>query len=159
MKKHNEGYVLAFVLIVVAVLALISTAVSTVAVRNMETQQAAVKRMQLKYEAEGAVEIVLSQLADVTFNAVDGEEKALDDKITELCNPVRTDNDLVVVQTNISETTFNKDNDGFVYQLTLEVQKASETMLTYQVEIKGTIEDTKINVQTYTYMSFEEGAV
>jgi len=94
MKKHNEGYVLAMVMCVIAVLAVVASAMLGVGLRNVQTQQAAVKRMQAKYEAEGQLEIgfaVLETLEAQTFtgeiqetvvkNSIDGCLKTSDNVV------------------------------------------------------------------------------
>lgn len=57
MKKHDEGYVLAFVLIVIVVLCLVAVSMMTVALQNIQAQTASVKQMQNKYTAMGDLEI------------------------------------------------------------------------------------------------------
>ena len=58
-KKHDEGYALIFVLVVMVVLSLISISLMTAALRNLQNQQAAVVQMEAKYEAQGKVEKVV----------------------------------------------------------------------------------------------------
>lgn len=157
MKKHDEGYILAFVLIVVAVLALISTAVSTVAVRNIETQQNAVVRMQAKYEAEGIIEAVLAQLNDSTFDHSKSAEEAFKEKIEGICSsaPKITEG----VQISVNGLEFEPISEGFICKLTLEVLRESEPMLSCPIEVKGRITDaTKIDIQSYSYLPIEEDA-
>ena len=62
MKKHDEGYALVFVLVVVAVLGVIATALLTGALKNLQAQNASIERMQDKYVAEGIIEIALAEL-------------------------------------------------------------------------------------------------
>ena len=52
MKKHNEGYTLALVLVVLTVLCILSSAVMTYAVKNLKNQQEAAQRDQNRYTAE-----------------------------------------------------------------------------------------------------------
>lgn len=68
MKKHNGGYALPLVLVVMAVLCLIATAVLTNARQGLSSQRASIQRMQDKYAAQGAIEQVVAQ---ITFR--DGE--------------------------------------------------------------------------------------
>lgn len=56
MKKNNGGYVLAYVMIVITVVSAMALAVGSVAVRNLQVQEAAVERMQDLYAAEGEIE-------------------------------------------------------------------------------------------------------
>ena len=56
MKKNNGGYVLAYVMIVITVVSAMALAVGSVAVRNLQVQEAAVERMKDLYAAEGEIE-------------------------------------------------------------------------------------------------------
>lgn len=56
MKKNKGGYVLAYVMIVITVVSAMALAVGSVAVRNLQVQEAAVERMQDLYAAEGEIE-------------------------------------------------------------------------------------------------------
>ena len=59
MKKHNEGYTLVLVLIVLIVLSLLATYVLTFSLRNLHTQKAAAIREQNYYAVVGEVEAVV----------------------------------------------------------------------------------------------------
>jgi len=60
MKKHNEGYTLPLVLVVMIVMCLIAVSVMSVALHNLQAQKAPITRMQDKYEAQGEVETVIA---------------------------------------------------------------------------------------------------
>lgn len=62
MKKHDEGYILAYVFVILVVICIIAASVLTIPLANLRTQKAAVARMQNQYEAAGAVEEVLSRM-------------------------------------------------------------------------------------------------
>lgn len=62
MKKHDEGYVLAFVMVVIVVLCLVAVSLMSVSLRNLETQNASVERMQDKYAAQGMIEQVVAAI-------------------------------------------------------------------------------------------------
>lgn len=165
MKKHNEGYVLAFVLIVVAVLALISTAVSTVAVRNMETQQAAVKLMQDKYEVEGQIEQVLANINSITtLNPDTGEstKAEMEEQIKKFC--LNTDVEIKPDANNADITVKEEEKTDFSYKFILTAEKGNQKV-TSTVELKGKIikneeDDTcTISEQNVTYLEFETSTV
>lgn len=84
MKKNNEGYVLAMVMGVIAVLAVVASAMLGVGLRNVQTQQAAVTRMQAKYEAEGAIEIIVATMSETDEQTKNEEEAAKAALITAL---------------------------------------------------------------------------
>jgi type II secretory pathway component PulJ len=62
MKKHNDGYALPFVLVVMVVVCLIAVSVMSFSLRCLQSQQASIARMTDKYKAMGRLEIVISQL-------------------------------------------------------------------------------------------------
>ena len=68
MKKNNGGYVLAYVMIVITVVSAMALAVGSVAVRNLQVQEAAVERMQDLYAAEGEIERFQAWVEDQVFN-------------------------------------------------------------------------------------------
>ena len=74
-KKHDEGYALVFVLVVVTVLSGIAIALMTGALKNLQAQTAAVERMQAKYEAQGEIEKKIAQLVDNLTNPAYASDK------------------------------------------------------------------------------------
>ena len=69
MKKHDEGYVLPLVLVVMIVMCLIATSLMSFSLQNLKSQQASIDRMVEKYEVEGVIEIIevkLSQLTNIS---------------------------------------------------------------------------------------------
>lgn len=62
IKKHNEGYALVLVLVVMVVLTTVSLAVMSFSLRNLQSQQASVDRMAAKYAAQGEIEKIVGQL-------------------------------------------------------------------------------------------------
>jgi len=63
MKKRDEGYVLAFVLVVIVVICLVAVSMMTVSLRNLEAQTASVERMQDKYQALGLMEETITSVS------------------------------------------------------------------------------------------------
>ena len=68
MKKNNGGYVLAYVMIVITVVSAMALAVGSVAVRNLQVQEAAVERMKDLYAAEGEIERFQAWVKGHDFN-------------------------------------------------------------------------------------------
>lgn len=62
MKKHNEGYALIFVLVVLAVLFVIVSLILPTTIRNHEAQLRSIQTMKDKYEAQGAIEMLVAKL-------------------------------------------------------------------------------------------------
>ena len=63
MKKHNEGYTLPLVLVVMIIMCLIAVSVMSVALHNLQAQKTSITRMQDKYEAQGELEKALANLS------------------------------------------------------------------------------------------------
>lgn len=70
MKKHNEGYALVLVLVVMVVLGLLSSIILTGSLRNVQSQQTAVTRMKDKYTAEAEIEKIVAALRAVSNGTV-----------------------------------------------------------------------------------------
>ena len=62
MKKHNEGYSLVLVLVVLTVIGLISAFILTFSLNNLKNQQASVERMQARYKVVGEIEKTVATL-------------------------------------------------------------------------------------------------
>lgn len=62
MKKHNEGYSLVLVLVVLTVLSLVASFILSFSLRNLQSQTASVTRMQDEYKAAGEIEKIVAQL-------------------------------------------------------------------------------------------------
>lgn len=60
--KQNDGYALAYVLVVLLVLAAIAFAVMTLSLNALERQQSSLNNMKDKYAAQGMVEQVVAQM-------------------------------------------------------------------------------------------------
>ncbi len=67
MKKHDECYVLPFVLVVTVVLCIVAVAILSSALDNLTAQQDSIDRMQDKYAAQGEIEKVVAQLQKGTI--------------------------------------------------------------------------------------------
>ena len=68
MKKYDEGYVLAYVTVVLLVFCLVATTILTGALRNLQTQQNINEQTKSQYLAAGEIEKVLAQWDDCTFD-------------------------------------------------------------------------------------------
>ena len=56
MKKHDEGYVMLLVVVVILVLSIVSASLMSMTVANLKNQRNSVDRMQEKYSAQGELE-------------------------------------------------------------------------------------------------------
>lgn len=68
MKKNSGGYVLIYILIVIVLLSLLALGVCSIALRNLQTQQASVEQMQERYEVEGNIERFVAKLQALQVN-------------------------------------------------------------------------------------------
>ena len=79
MKKHDEGYTLVLVVVIILVLGIMSAALMSLTVTNLRNQRNSVNRMQEKYSAQGAVEIAVAELeAQIAEKREEIEEKSFD---------------------------------------------------------------------------------
>lgn len=70
MKKHNEGYSLVLVLVVLTLMSLVAAFILSFSLRNLQSQTAAVTRMQDEYKAAGEIEKVVAQLENTTEESI-----------------------------------------------------------------------------------------
>lgn len=80
MKKHNEGYSLVLVLVVLTLMSLVAAFILSFSLRNLQSQTAAVERMEQKYAAAGEIEKVVAQLENL---ADDAETMLKGEKLTD----------------------------------------------------------------------------
>lgn len=62
MKKHNGGYTLPLVMVVLLVLAIVAVTIMTTSLKNMQRQQGFIEQMQAQYAAQGEIEKIVAQL-------------------------------------------------------------------------------------------------
>ena len=62
MKKHDEGYTLPLVMVVLLVLAIVAVTIMTTSMNNMLRQQDFIEQMQDQYAAQGEIEKIVAQL-------------------------------------------------------------------------------------------------
>ena len=69
MRKHNEGYALVLVLVVMVVLSIVAVSLMSMGLRNLKAQQAVGERMADKYAAQGEIEKLIAILIQAdTYN-------------------------------------------------------------------------------------------
>lgn len=83
MKKHDEGYVLVYVTVVLLVFCLVATTILTGALNNLRNQQNAIAKMEDQYAAAGEIEKVIAVLngtaADKVFTCSETVEISWDE--------------------------------------------------------------------------------
>ena len=152
MRKHNDGYALVLVLVVMVVLCLVALALMSNSLRNLQSQQKSIERMEDKYAAEGAVEIVVAEL-----NGLDCEvtETDLKSSLPEICS--KASNGDIVVSASGCTLAYDPEVDegNFTYKFTLSVQ-SNLVLVTCDLELAGTVDASKKIVSPHTsYVSFD----
>ena len=71
MKKHDEGYVLAYVTVVLLLFCLIATMILTGAMKNLTIQQDTVQHMKDRYAAEGMIQQVIANHFEISNDLSD----------------------------------------------------------------------------------------
>ena len=157
MKKHNEGYTLVLVLVVMLVLTTVATAILTFSVSNLKNQQGMVDRMEAKYAAMGALEVIESQLHIIE---IEGEKKGesagdiIKEQINEICNNESSvDMNITVTYPTWNESTSGTGNFEENYTFLITVQKNSVSIsCEWSLIIMGTrTEQTVSDVTEKTY--------
>lgn len=68
MKKHDEGYILAYVTVVLLIFCLVATVILTGALRNFQNQQNTIAQMKDQYAAEGMIEQVVAKWNTISWS-------------------------------------------------------------------------------------------
>ena len=71
MKKHDEGYVLAYVTVVLLLFCLIATMILTGSMKNLTAQQDTVQHMKDRYAAEGMIQQVVANWSNHYWDSLE----------------------------------------------------------------------------------------
>lgn len=93
MKKHDEGYVLAYVTVVLLLFCLIASMILTSAMKNMNNQQNSIAQMKDKYVAQGMIEKVVA----LEIEEADEENTDLDGNVIRSLKVSRVSDGLQVI--------------------------------------------------------------
>lgn len=132
MKRHQEGYVLLYVVVVIAVMSIVAVAVASGAMSNMRAQEASIRRMQEQYTALGYIEELAAQIQEKTsineVKSVTGQKDGEQTKAT-IEWPSETDASTNTVSGTVTATA---GSTKVTAQLTVEIESGSEkTTVTY----------------------------
>lgn len=141
LRKEKGGYALLYVMVVVMVLCAISVMICTVALRNLQSQEASVRRMQDLYAAEGEIERIKAQIETMTpisdtgsTSTEDQDENAAQNKYKAEINSYGTSEDKdVSVDITLPKTLKSGENE-----VTVLAQKGS-TKVTAKLVVNLTI--------------------
>ena len=138
MKKYNEGYALPFVRVVLVVMCIIAVGIMDFSLRNLESQQSTIQRMEAKYEAAGKIEEIVaaiqngkSHVFDISGHLNFAEDETQDTlRVIASCESSEDQNLWVIVELELSAT----DWPVAVTQTALKVEKKSlVTYLRYEI--------------------------
>ena len=154
MMKRNDGYTLAYVVVVLFVLASVALATMSLALIPAKNQKNAQLRMQEKYEAQGMIEQVVAVLERTTADSL------TDEVLEELLTHTSECNGLIV---DLNESSFNHINiEATVNSTTvtaeLKLEKRTKTETTDSTDDKGnsiTITTETIVGYTVKYLSYK----
>lgn len=166
MKKHDEGYALVLVLVVMVVLCLVALSMMSVSLHNMENQRASIQRMQDQYAAEGAIEAVLAQLENIPALTIETEEvvDALNNKLETYCDSV---SEGIVCDMRVEDPIYSQEtpSNDFTYTVSL-IAKSGQVQVkcnfTLEATLTGTetnfvLNNTKLTYNSYTISVLSEG--
>lgn len=128
--RNNGGYSLPLVLIIISILALIATTLMTVSINNMTSQRDEIERMQKQYEAQGKLEMVLSELSDnqiVELTNTSNQAGAVLQAISLICDSYDVD---VSAQSENTLKLWQINSQGKITPYTSNVEPY-ETLFTY----------------------------
>ena len=167
MKKNNEGYVLAMVMAVIAVLAVVASAMLAVGLRNVKTQQAAIERIQAKYEVEGTIEMVVAELSSVTITQDDakteksGAQALFKAKLERICDKYDPETATIdEVETLITKIALTDGENEQAYKCEIEAENETNKVncqieLEYQLAMDEIYKVYIGNVKSIKYISYE----
>lgn len=153
--KHNEGYTLPLVMVVLLVLAIVAVTIMTTSLKNMLRQQSFIEQMQAQYDAQGKIEMVVAKLQNL-----DGETT-----LAEICKDTEG-NAIVNYKILEKKDEQDKDKNGQTVELTAKgvaVDKGPELVtIVCRVFLSATVTDKNgvlylSNVKFDGYRSYEIG--
>ena len=151
MKKHDDGYVLPFVLMVMIVLCIMSTSLMTAALRNLKNQQKFTEQMVEKYAAEGEIEKIVAQLSRevhfMGFEYTPSEETETerpepeDDEIrSDILDRIKDLVDEDLVEYSGDKITITDNEEEKYVSCILKVKSSKESpIITAEIELSGAI--------------------
>lgn len=126
MKKHNEGYALALVLVVLVIVCLVAVSILSISLSNLKSQQASIARMQAQYEAQGKIEQVVAKLEQEIKTYENGFDK---EDLDVICEGLAVPGEIT------------KSEDALTFSLTAV---SAMVQIDCTLEITGTIDDSQL---------------
>jgi len=148
MKKHDEGYALVLVLVVIVVLGIVASALLGLSLRNLQSQTDSVDRMVAKYKAEGEIEIIVAQLNESESPA------SLQSLLGSSYTVVETDTGKQIAVTFVKVGQGNKVTAKISCTLLLTAEKIEKELEEYKITKLLSVE---YSDYTITYEKLPEG--
>lgn len=134
MKKHNEGYTLVLVMVVILVLLTFSLAITSFSLHNLKNQMASADRLAAKYAAQGEVEKILGQLSTektLPFENGKTEKEILEAHLESICGD-QADDFLTITE--------GSGDDEKTLEASLKINlTANAHTVTCELELSGTV--------------------
>lgn len=156
MRKHNEGYTLAMVMVVIVVLCLVTVSVLTASMQNLKAQRTSLDRLNAKYQAQGQVETLIGRLEQgydcetVVANEIEAARSWLDE--CGITVPDGTDISVADhVLTHKAAVTFEEKVGEYTYTVDAVIT------ITATIEMKSLGSGYTVSDVTVKYTSYEIG--
>ena len=125
MNKHDEGYVLAYVTIVLTVFCLIASMVLAASLKNVNNQRDSIVQMQDKYVAQGMIEQVVAMRDTYHFEESEMVKNERMEDTGVSCDNISVDNVLTLSASYGTVT------------IICEVEKDSGTYISYNIIVQA----------------------
>lgn len=152
MKKHDEGYTLPFVLVILTILYFVVSIVLTSAETTVTAQQQSIAQMKQKYAAQGKIEMLVGQLCDdeafTSLNEVN--ELLLTGKVLAACEAINdrdgVDQQIIRLKTDDGgmpecEYTFDNTSRKMTYTFKM-ISEYHSIQIETQMILTGTVSET-----------------
>lgn len=135
-KRNTEGFALAYVVVVITVLCTLSIGLMSISLRVLQVQEKNMQRMQDKYEAQGAVELLIAELTTSSTDGLLSIESVVDKDFSDTSVEAQTKGISAVV------TYFNGSKDPVT---NLPVPAPVLTLLNRNTLLGDSVEDIQID--------------
>ena len=154
MKKHDEGYALPLVIVVMLILCLVAVSVMSFSLRNLQSQQASIEQMQEQYAAQGKLERLIGILKD-TGDRTDGVARVI--TLDELCNRSGTTYSMVSCAGTSCTVAFTAAEDDTAVECVLQI--TSNANIETRPDANADTVIYTLTAPSYTYVSYAFTAV
>lgn len=171
MKKHDEGYTIPLVLVVMVIMILVASLVLANSLQTAQNQQEAILQMKDKYAAEGKIEILVAQLMNSNGFAdlvAESENKAVKAVVESICDGIyETENTTKFIKSMPAAedefkltTAESSDISEFEYRFIVTSQYGNvkiETQILYKGKIAQSGTKFSITPSELTYETYQIG--